>query len=93
METIFDHHPTPDELRYLGDGDADAYRAGLTLDRALEDLSMLFAMRGDGQRAEAYARRISDQDYVRLNLLNHDLIPPSRERNSASFASNKSKAA
>ena len=76
METIFDHAPTPDELRYLADPDATAYRARVTADEALEALSMLFAMRGDAERSAAYARRMSDQDYVRFNLLNHDLIAP-----------------
>jgi len=93
METIFDYAPTPDELRYLGDTDADTYREALSMDRALEDLCTLFALRGDEERSVAYARRMSDQDYVRFNLLNYDLIPPRLERNSASFAGNKSKAA
>jgi hypothetical protein len=61
METIFDHAPTPDELRYLADPDATAYRARVTADEALEALSMLFAMRGDAERSAAYARRMSDQ--------------------------------
>ena len=36
METIFDHNPTPDELRYLADPDAAAYRARVSPDEALE---------------------------------------------------------
>lgn len=63
METIFDHAPTPEELRYLV-GPAESYRADITEDEALEQLCMLFAMRGDAERSEAYKRRISDRDYV-----------------------------
>jgi hypothetical protein len=84
METIFDHAPTPDELRYLADPDATAYRARVTADEALEALSMLFAIRGDAERSAAYARRMSDQDYVRFNLLNHDLIAPTSVKKRAS---------
>jgi len=36
METIFDHHPTPDELRYPANQDAAAYRARAIPDEALE---------------------------------------------------------
>ncbi|WP_295580605.1 hypothetical protein [uncultured Lamprocystis sp.] len=36
METIFDHNPTPDELRYLADPDAAAYRARVSPNEALE---------------------------------------------------------
>lgn len=94
METIFDYDPTPDELRYLADPDATAYLARVTEDEALEALSMLFAMRGDGERSAAYARRMSDQDYVRFNLLNHDLMPFNSAKNRASSGTLKaSKAA
>jgi hypothetical protein len=55
---------------------------------------MLFAMRGDGERSVAYARRMSDQDYVRFNLLNHDLMPFTSAKNRASSGTLKaSKAA
>ena len=84
METIFDYDPTTEELKYLADPDAAAYRARVTEDEALEALSMLFAMRGDGERSVAYARRMSDQDYVRFNLLNHDLMPATSAKNRVS---------
>jgi hypothetical protein len=55
---------------------------------------MLFAMRGDGERSVAYARRMSDQDYVRFNLLNHDLMPFTSAKSRASSGTLKaSKAA
>jgi hypothetical protein len=93
METIFDHNPTPEELRYLYDLSADTYRAAVSEDRAFEDLCMLFAMRQDDARSLAYARRISDKAYVRLNLTNYDLIPPSLAKNRDMSADIKSKAA
>ena len=94
METIFDHAPTKDELRYLtGPFGREWYLDGLTEDRALEDLCMLFAMRNDEARSVAYARKMSDQDYVRFNLLNYDLIPDRLIRKSRSSADKESKAA
>ncbi len=93
METIFDYDPTPEELRYLYDLSAEAYRTTASEDRALEDLCMLFAMRHDEARSLAYARRISDQAYVRFNLTNYDLIPPSLAKNRDVSAEIKSKAA
>jgi hypothetical protein len=94
METIYDHKPTTDEMRYIsGASDAEEYRLSVTEDEALAGLCMLFAMRGDGSRSEAYARRISDQDWVRLNLLNHDLISPNAAVKSPNGADNKANAA
>lgn len=94
METIFDYDPTPNERRYfVGTESQEWYLAGLTQDEALEDLAGLFAMRGDRERATAYARQISNQDYVRLNILNQDFRSDNAERNSASRAASRSKAA
>lgn len=94
METIFDYDPTPEELRYLtGAASKETYLSGLTPDESFEDLAGLFAMRGDGERAGAYARQISDQEYVRLNILNQDFRSDSAERNTASRAVSSSKAA
>lgn len=93
METIFDHDPTAEELRYLWDLDAESYRLSVSMDRALEDLSMLFAMRDDEEQAHSYARRISDQDYVRFNLLNSDFISPRRAKKRSSVEDSNSKAA
>ncbi|WP_295401982.1 hypothetical protein [uncultured Thiocystis sp.] len=76
METIFDHDPTPEELRYLAEPDAEAYRADITEDEALEQLCLLFAMRGDAERSAAYKRRISDRAYVFFNFDWDALIPP-----------------
>ena len=91
METIFDHNPTPDELRYLGDGDAHAYR--VSYDTALADLAMLFAMRGDGDRSDSYIRKISDPE-LRFDFLYQDLIPVNRSVNRVSSTiDNTSKAA
>jgi len=50
METIFDYAPTPDELRYLGDTDADTYREALSMDRRLKTCVLCLpcaAMRND----------------------------------------------
>ena len=94
METIFDHAPTKEELRYLtGPYGREWYLDGLTEDRALEDLCMLFAMRNDEAQSVAYAKKISDQDYVRFNLLNYDLIPDKHPINNRSSADKVSKAA
>ena len=84
METIFDYQPTPDELRYLARPDPDAYRARVTPDEALEALSMLFAMRGDEVRSDAYAAQILDKAYLLFELDNHDLIASASIRKSAS---------
>ena len=94
METIFDHDPTTDELRFFtGPYGSERYLPGLTQDQALEDLAGLFAIRGDGERSEAYARRISDQACVRFNILNHDFISDSAARNKSGRAESISKAA
>lgn len=78
METIFDHNPTKDELRYLADpANESTYRAEVTRDEALTGLCMLFAMRGDEARAKYYADQISDRDFVDFELYNGDLIAPS----------------
>ncbi|MCF8005091.1 MAG: hypothetical protein K9L32_12995 [Chromatiaceae bacterium] len=93
METIFDHDPTANELRYLaGDFSQERYLEGLSKDRALEDLCMLFAMRDDEERSVSYARQMSNQDHVRLNLLNYDLIPERLANNAESEANKRSKA-
>ena len=84
METIFDYQPTPDELRYLARPDPAGYRARVTRDEALEALSMLFAMRGDEVRSDAYAAQISDKAYLLFELDNHDLIASASIRKSAS---------
>jgi hypothetical protein len=94
METIFDYDPTPDELRYLaGPCSVADYHRGLTADEALTGLCQLFAMRGDRTRANAYADRISDRDFVRFTLQNGDLIAPSAATKRDSGAVNRSKAA
>jgi hypothetical protein len=93
METIFDYDPTPEELRYLWYGGVESYLEGPSVDRAFHDLCTLFALRGDEEPSTSYARRMSDQDYVRFNLINYDLIPSRLEMNSSSRADNKSKAA
>jgi len=93
METIFDHAPTPDELRYLAGPNATAYRARITQDKALEHLSALFAMRGDDGRAAAYANRIADRTYLLFELNNHDLMPASAATKSASSSMKASRAA
>jgi hypothetical protein len=94
METIFDYDPTPEELKYLADPDADAYRARVTEDKALEALSMLFAMRGDEERSDAYASRITDKAYLLFELNNHDLIAStSVKKRASSGIVNASKAA
>ena len=78
METIFDYHPTKDELRYLADpANEAAYRAEVTQDEALTGLCMLFAMRGDEARAHYYADQISDRDLVDFELYNGDFIASS----------------
>ena len=92
METIFDYAPTPDELRYLADTDAAAYRASVSPDEALVGLAMLFAMRDDGARSDAYIREISDDD-LRFEFLYNDLISPSEEAKRSSVSEIKSKAA
>ena len=73
---IFDHDPTPEELRYLAEPDAEAYRADITEDKALEQLCLLLAMCGDAERSEAYKRRISDRAYVFFNFDWDALILP-----------------
>jgi hypothetical protein len=79
METIYDHNPTADELRYIsGAPNAEQYRLNVTEDEALYGLAQLFALRGDGPRSEAYARRMSDPDSVQMNWLNGDYISPTR---------------
>lgn len=93
METIFDYDPTPEELRYLADPDADAYRATVSHDGALVDLAMLFAMRNDAPRADAYAHQIADPA-VRFEFIYEDLIPPNRATNrTSSTIVNRSRAA
>jgi len=92
METIFDYAPTPDELRYLADTDAAAYRASVSPDEALVGLAMLFAMRDDGARSDAYIRKIADDD-LRFEFLYNDLISPSEEAKRSSASEIKSKAA
>ena len=94
METIFDHAPTKDDLRFfVGPYGQERYLSGLTQDQALEDLAGLFAMRGDGEQSKAYARRISDQAYVQFNILNHDFISDSASMNKSGRAESISKAA
>lgn len=94
METIFDYNPTKDELRFFtGPYGQERYLPGLTQDQALEDLAGLFALRGDSERSEAYARRIADQAYARLNILNQDFISDSAARNKSGRAESISKAA
>lgn len=84
METIFDHEPTAEELRYLtGPQSAEQYRQVTTEDQALAGLSMLFAMRGDSKRADAYARRIQDED-LRFEFCYNDLISESNASKTAS---------
>lgn len=94
METIFDHDPTAEELRYfVGVYGKDRYLSGLSQDEALEDLAGLFAMRGDAERATGYAQRIADQDYVRLNISNQDFMSDTAARKRLSRAESRSKAA
>lgn len=93
METIFDYNPTPEELRYLTDETADAYRGRVASDDALRALSILFSLRGDEERADWYANQISDKVFLRFTFNNYDLIPPSRAANTKSSALSASKAA
>lgn len=84
METIFDYDPTPEELRSLaGPFGKERYLERVTPDDALAGLSMLFAMRRDGARADAYARRIEDDD-LRFEFCHNDLISSSKAVNAAS---------
>jgi len=81
METIFDHNPKADELRYLTGGfSQERYLEGLTEDDALAALSMLFAMRDDPERADAYSSRIQD-DELRFDLRYNDVISSSNASN------------
>lgn len=94
METIFDHAPTKEELRYLaGNCSPDQYRQEVTADEALTDLCQLFAMRGDGARSRSYADRISDRAFVNFSLQNGDFIPFSAASNRGADAQSMSKAA
>lgn len=94
METIFDHQPTAEELRYFAGPFSQAdYLNGLSEDEAAKDLCRLFGMRGEAVRARAYAEQIADHDYVRFTLYNGDLIASTAAENNASRASSKSKAA
>lgn len=93
METIFDYNPTPEELRYLADPNADAYRATVSHDGSMVDLAMLFAMRDDESRADFYARQIADPA-IRFEFIHEDLIPLNRAANlESSTIDNRSKAA
>ncbi len=93
METIFDYDPTPEELRYLAEPDAAAYRAVVSHDGAMVDLAMLFALRDDEPRADGYARQIADPT-LRFQFTHEDLIPPNRAANrTSSTTNNRSKAA
>lgn len=61
METIFDHNPTPEELRYLflPGQDAESYKASHT-DQETEygNIYALYMIRGDRQKALDYLERI-----------------------------------
>jgi hypothetical protein len=63
METVFDHNPTPEELRYLflAGQDADAYKASHT-DQEAEygNIYALFMIRGDRPKALEYLEKIRD---------------------------------
>lgn len=64
METIFGHHPTPDELAILtGDGALPvASLRGDGGDYTLARLADLASLRGDFDRAAAYVARITDAE-------------------------------
>ena len=93
METIFDHQPTKEELRYLSSVDESAYRTMVTLDEALTGLTMLFAIRSDSARADYYMDQISDRQFVDFTLNNGDLRVPSAASKAGSGSFKRSKAA
>jgi hypothetical protein len=63
METVFDHNPTPEELRYLflSGQDPEAYRASHQ-DQESEygNIYALYMIRGDRVKALEYLERIRD---------------------------------
>ena len=82
METIFDHHPTKEELWYFTDHTPEQYAAEVTSDEALTDLARLFALRNDSARADAYCHQIADEN-IRFDLFYCDLRVPSAPENAA----------
>ncbi|WP_200243424.1 hypothetical protein [Lamprobacter modestohalophilus] len=87
METIFDHDPTAEELRYFsGPAGKDRYLEGITNDQALIDLASLFAMRGDQERSMSFIGQVSDQDFVATQLLWDSMTPESASRKRSSRA-------
>jgi len=63
METVFDHSPTPEELRFLflSGQEADAYRASHQ-DQETEygNIYALYMIRGNRERALEYLEKIRD---------------------------------